>query len=198
MDVDAVVVGSGPNGLAAALTMAAAGLRVQVIEGAPSIGGGCRTEELTLPGFWHDVCSAAHPLAVASPFFKRFDLAARGVTLRPARGGVRPPAGRGPGRGRDPLGRRDRRQARCRRPRLPAPARPADQPHGRRPRGDPGPAAHAARASAGRRELRPPGHPAGLGGGQAVGHRRGPGDHGRRRGARDDAADRGADRGRSG
>ena len=81
MDVDAVVVGSGPNGLAAALTMAAAGLRVQVIEGAPSVGGGCRTEELTLPGFWHDVCSAAHPLAVASPFFKRFDLVARGVTL---------------------------------------------------------------------------------------------------------------------
>jgi phytoene dehydrogenase-like protein len=80
-DVDAVVVGSGPNGLAAAVTMAAAGLRVQVIEGAPGIGGGCRTEELTLPGFWHDVCSAAHPLAVASPFFKRFDLAARGVRL---------------------------------------------------------------------------------------------------------------------
>jgi phytoene dehydrogenase-like protein len=78
---DAVVVGSGPNGLAAAVTMAAAGLRVQVIEGAPTIGGGCRTEELTLPGFWHDVCSAAHPLAVASPFFQRFDLAARGVTL---------------------------------------------------------------------------------------------------------------------
>ena len=78
---DAVVVGSGPNGLAAAVTMAAAGLRVQVIEGAPTIGGGCRTEELTLPGFWHDVCSAAHPLAVASPFFQRFDLAARGVRL---------------------------------------------------------------------------------------------------------------------
>src|SRR4249919_1672933 len=80
-DVDAVVVGSGPNGLAAAVTMAAAGLRVQVIEGAPSVGGGCRTEELTLPGFRHDVCSAAHPLAVASPFFQRFDLAARGVRL---------------------------------------------------------------------------------------------------------------------
>jgi phytoene dehydrogenase-like protein len=80
-DLDAVVVGSGPNGLAAAVTMAAAGLRVQVIEGAPTIGGGCRTEELTLPGFRHDVCSAAHPLAVASPFFQRFDLAARGVTL---------------------------------------------------------------------------------------------------------------------
>ncbi len=80
-ELDAVVVGSGPNGLAAAVTMAAAGLRVQVIEGAPTIGGGCRTEELTLPGFWHDVCSAAHPLAVASPFFQRFDLAARGVSL---------------------------------------------------------------------------------------------------------------------
>jgi phytoene dehydrogenase-like protein len=78
---DAVVVGSGPNGLAAAVTMAAAGLRVQVIEGAPTAGGGCRTEELTLPGFWHDVCSAAHPLAVASPFFRRFDLTARGVAL---------------------------------------------------------------------------------------------------------------------
>src|ERR1700748_1807752 len=81
MDVDAVVVGSGPNGLAAAVTMAAAGLRVQVIEGAPTIGGGCRTEELTLPGFRHDVCSAAHPLAVASPFFQRFGLTERGVTL---------------------------------------------------------------------------------------------------------------------
>jgi phytoene dehydrogenase-like protein len=78
---DAVVVGSGPNGLAAAVTLAAAGLKVTVIEGAATIGGGCRTEELTLPGFWHDVCSAAHPLAVASPFFQRFDLAARGVTL---------------------------------------------------------------------------------------------------------------------
>jgi phytoene dehydrogenase-like protein len=80
-DPDAVVVGSGPNGLAAAVTLAAAGLKVHVIEGAPTIGGGCRTEQLTLPGFWHDVCSAAHPLAVASPFFQRFDLAARGVTL---------------------------------------------------------------------------------------------------------------------
>jgi phytoene dehydrogenase-like protein len=76
---DAVIVGSGPNGLAAAVTLAAAGLRVEVIEGAPAVGGGCRTEQLTLPGFWHDVCSAAHPLALASPFFRRFDLAARGV-----------------------------------------------------------------------------------------------------------------------
>jgi len=78
-DPDAVIVGSGPNGLAAAVTLTAAGLRVLVIEGAATIGGGCRTEELTLPGFRHDVCSASHPLAVASPFFRRFGLAARGV-----------------------------------------------------------------------------------------------------------------------
>src|ERR1700758_3007505 len=76
---DAVIVGTGPTGLAAAVTLSAAGLKVLVIEGSPAIGGGCRTEELTLPGFRHDVCSAAHPLAVASSFFRRFDLAARGV-----------------------------------------------------------------------------------------------------------------------
>jgi phytoene dehydrogenase-like protein len=76
---DAVIVGSGPNGLAAAVTLSAAGLKVLVIEGAPGIGGGCRTEELTLPGYRHDVCSAGHPLALASSFFRRFDLAARGV-----------------------------------------------------------------------------------------------------------------------
>jgi len=81
---DAVIVGSGPNGLAAAVTLSAAGLKVLVIEGAPTIGGGCRTEELTLPGFWHDVCSAAHPLALASPFFRRFDLPARGVRFASA------------------------------------------------------------------------------------------------------------------
>ncbi len=76
-----MVVGSGPNGLAAAVTLTAAGLRVLVIEGAPQPGGGCRTDERTLPGFRHDTCSAAHPLALASPFFRRFDLAARGVRL---------------------------------------------------------------------------------------------------------------------
>jgi phytoene dehydrogenase-like protein len=78
-DVDAVIVGSGPNGLAAAVTLAAAGLRVHVIEGAATAGGGCQTRELTRPGFRHDVCAAVHPLALVSPFFRRFDLGARGV-----------------------------------------------------------------------------------------------------------------------
>jgi phytoene dehydrogenase-like protein len=78
---DAVVVGSGPNGLAAALTLARAGLAVEVIEGAATTGGGCRTAELTLPGFRHDVCSAVHPLAVLSPFFQQIRLAERGVKL---------------------------------------------------------------------------------------------------------------------
>lgn len=67
---DVTVVGSGPNGLAAAITMARAGLDVTVLEGAATAGGGLRTSELTLPGFHHDVCSAIHPAAVASPFFR--------------------------------------------------------------------------------------------------------------------------------
>jgi phytoene dehydrogenase-like protein len=78
---DAVVVGSGPNGLAAALTLARAGLQVQVFEGADEPGGGCRTAELTLPGFAHDVCSTVHGLAAASAFFAGCDLGARGVRL---------------------------------------------------------------------------------------------------------------------
>ena len=71
---DVVVVGAGPNGLAAAAQMTRAGKRVLVVEQAAEIGGGTRTEELTLPGFLHDVCSAIHPLGVASPFFRDLGL----------------------------------------------------------------------------------------------------------------------------
>jgi phytoene dehydrogenase-like protein len=78
---DVVVVGAGPNGLAAAVVLAAAGLQVEVVEAAESIGGGARTLELTRPGFRHDVCSAVHPMAVASPFFRAFDLGRRGVEM---------------------------------------------------------------------------------------------------------------------
>ncbi|MCF6505933.1 NAD(P)/FAD-dependent oxidoreductase [Blastococcus sp. MG754426] len=78
---DAVVVGAGPNGLAAALRLAAAGLRVQVVEAAGRPGGGMRTEELIRAGFHHDVCSTVQPLAAAAPFFREFDLPSRGVRL---------------------------------------------------------------------------------------------------------------------
>ncbi|MDF1597125.1 MAG: NAD(P)/FAD-dependent oxidoreductase [Acidimicrobiia bacterium] len=69
-EYDAVVIGSGPNGLAAAVVLAQSERRVLVIESSDRIGGGTRTDELTLPGFLHDVCSAIHPLGVASPFFR--------------------------------------------------------------------------------------------------------------------------------
>ncbi|MGY1642476.1 phytoene desaturase family protein [Geodermatophilus sp. SYSU D00703] len=78
---DAVVVGAGPNGLAAALRLAAAGLRVQVVEQAQRPGGGMRTEELIRPGYRHDVCSTVQPMAAASPFFREFDPVSRGVRL---------------------------------------------------------------------------------------------------------------------
>ncbi|KQP56710.1 NAD(P)/FAD-dependent oxidoreductase [Agreia sp. Leaf283] len=76
-EVDAVVVGAGPNGLAAAVTLARAGLSVRVFEKNSTIGGGARSKELTLPGFLHDVCSAVHPMALASGFFQRFRLEER-------------------------------------------------------------------------------------------------------------------------
>src|ERR1051326_1109614 len=69
-DYDAIVVGSGPNGLAAAITLQRAGLSVLLLEAKGSIGGGLRSAEFTLPGFVHDVCSAIHPMAASSPFFK--------------------------------------------------------------------------------------------------------------------------------
>ncbi|MEQ1567584.1 MAG: NAD(P)/FAD-dependent oxidoreductase [Myxococcota bacterium] len=77
--VDVVVIGSGPNGLAAAIELARAGLEVTVIEAADTLGGGLRTAELTLPGFLHDVCSACHPMGVLSPVFRSMPLGEHGL-----------------------------------------------------------------------------------------------------------------------
>jgi phytoene dehydrogenase-like protein len=77
--LDAIIVGAGPNGLAAAVTLARAGRSVLVLEAMETIGGGTHTEELTLPGFKHDVCSAIHPLGVASPFFRSLPLEKYGL-----------------------------------------------------------------------------------------------------------------------
>ncbi|MCW2603561.1 MAG: FAD-dependent oxidoreductase [Pseudonocardiales bacterium] len=81
-DVDAVVVGAGPNGLAAAITLAERGLAVRVYEAASTPGGGMRTAELTLPGFAHDICSTVQGLALISPFMRTLDLDALGVRMR--------------------------------------------------------------------------------------------------------------------
>lgn len=79
--VDVAVVGTGPNGLAAGVVLARAGLKVELYEGAETLGGGLRTAPLFDSGVVHDLCSAVHPMAAASPFFREFDLAARGVDL---------------------------------------------------------------------------------------------------------------------
>lgn len=76
---DAIVVGSGPNGLAAGVRLAEEGVSVLVVEGRPEVGGGCRSGERTIPGFVHDVCAAIHPLAAASPFMKRLPLSQQGL-----------------------------------------------------------------------------------------------------------------------
>ncbi|MBZ5727814.1 MAG: NAD(P)/FAD-dependent oxidoreductase [Acidobacteriia bacterium] len=75
----ATVIGSGPNGLTAAIVLARTGYQVTVHEGSPQIGGGARSAELTLPGFLHDICSAVHPMAAASPCFAQFPLAEYGL-----------------------------------------------------------------------------------------------------------------------
>ncbi|MES2827330.1 MAG: NAD(P)/FAD-dependent oxidoreductase [Bacteroidota bacterium] len=78
-EYDAIIVGSGPNGLAAAITLQQQGLSVLIIEGKGEIGGGLRSAELTLPGFVHDICSAIHPLAIGSPFFQNLPLEQHGL-----------------------------------------------------------------------------------------------------------------------
>ena len=77
---DAIVIGAGPNGLSAAIAIARAGRKVVVYEAQPSIGGGCSSAELTLPGFVHDVCSAIHPVAIASPFWRTLPLERFGLS----------------------------------------------------------------------------------------------------------------------
>jgi len=76
---DAIVIGSGPNGLAAAITLAQAGQRVLVVEANATPGGGMRTQAITLPGFQHDICAAVHPLGLASPFLRNLPLTAYGL-----------------------------------------------------------------------------------------------------------------------
>ena len=124
-ELDAIVVGAGPNGLAAAITLARAGRSVRVYEAAATAGGGTRTAELTLPGFRHDVCSTILPLTLASPFFRRRPGRAR-RRAGPSRRAGRPPARRRPGGRARAVRRGDRgRPRRRRRPGLAAAVRAA-------------------------------------------------------------------------
>ncbi len=82
---DAIIVGSGPNGFAAAITLQQQGLSTLLIEGASTVGGGMRTKELMMSGYRHDVCSAIHPMALASPFMQSIPLSAFGLTFKHAK-----------------------------------------------------------------------------------------------------------------
>ncbi|MFK7930483.1 MAG: phytoene desaturase family protein, partial [Myxococcota bacterium] len=95
-ELDAIVIGSGPNGLAAAIELARNGASVLVVEGSPTIGGGTRTQELTLPGFTHDVCSGCHPTGILSPFFRQLPLHEHGLTWLQSEVSVAHPLDEGP------------------------------------------------------------------------------------------------------
>ena len=84
--MDAIIIGAGPNGLAAAIELARSGRSVRVYEANPTVGGGARSAAMTLPGFIHDVCSAVHPLAAGSPFFSQLPLDRYGLEF------IHPPA----------------------------------------------------------------------------------------------------------
>jgi phytoene dehydrogenase-like protein len=95
-DLDAVVIGAGPNGLAAAIALARAGRSVAVFEAADEVGGGARSAELTLPGFVHDVCSAVHPMGILSPFLRELPLEEHGLVWLSPRASVAHPLDDGP------------------------------------------------------------------------------------------------------